>query len=224
MPHSKYREHVIAFIEFIVKDDTYALFDPDDKLVATLKRHEYLSQPQLRRIGNSHGRYRKSNSPLRGSTSGKSGRTGPIGTTFHAFPITFTAAGGTISDYSGYDAIENSGIRAGEITACRCWWHRDGRLFSVYMYDCEWLPNTPMVGDVFIGHGVHGFKDRTDLFMYTTLALFSKNVFSKYNELVTGTVSMWGEMVEHERGYRAQYAKIISLDTKDEYLRRKFGV
>ncbi len=30
--------------------------------------------------------------------------------------------------------------------------------------------------------------------------------------LVAGTVKMWGDVVEHERGYRAEFAKINSLD------------
>jgi hypothetical protein len=30
--------------------------------------------------------------------------------------------------------------------------------------------------------------------------------------LVSGTVKMWGDVVEHEKGYRAQFAKVASLD------------
>lgn len=45
-----------------------------------------------------------------------------------------------------------------------------------------------------------------------------------------GAVKMWGEVVEHERGYRAQFAKLVSLtfvvgDLVNEYaLRKKYGV
>lgn len=31
--------------------------------------------------------------------------------------------------------------------------------------------------------------------------------------LILGSIKMWGEVVEHEQGYRAQYAKIASLET-----------
>ena len=31
-------------------------------------------------------------------------------------------------------------------------------------------------------------------------------------DVIFGTIKMWGEIVEHELGYRAEFAKIISLD------------
>lgn len=33
------------------------------------------------------------------------------------------------------------------------------------------------------------------------------------SSFVVGTVKMWGEVVEHQFGYRAQFAKLNSLDT-----------
>ncbi len=47
--------------------------------------------------------------------------------------------------------------------------------------------------------------------------------------LVAGTIKMWGDVVEHEKGYRAEYAKINSLDAIHgpgdlEELRRVYGV
>ena len=46
--------------------------------------------------------------------------------------------------------------------------------------------------------------------------------------LVRGTIKMWGEVVEHDTGYRAEFAKIVSLDevatgeVDIETLRRKY--
>lgn len=36
--------------------------------------------------------------------------------------------------------------------------------------------------------------------------------YSEQIGLVYGTVKMWGEVIEHEKGYRAQYAKIDTID------------
>lgn len=30
--------------------------------------------------------------------------------------------------------------------------------------------------------------------------------------MCTGTVLLWGDIVEHERGYRAEFAKVRSID------------
>jgi hypothetical protein len=40
--------------------------------------------------------------------------------------------------------------------------------------------------------------------------------------LVFGKVKIWGEIVEHEAGYRSQFGKIISLDYGDPELLEKF--
>ena len=39
-----------------------------------------------------------------------------------------------------------------------------------------------------------------------------------------GRVKLWGEVVEHEWGYRSQFARIISLDYGDPELLEKFRV
>lgn len=216
MAFPKYKTHEIAFVEFIVNDDEYALFDPDDNLVATLKRHEYLSQPQLRRIGNSNGRHRKTSSKIRNSPIGKPSFTVSVGTL-----VPFTVS--IISYERADEPIQDAGIRAGEITGRRAWWRMGNKLFSIYMTSCEWFPGVPVIGDVSSGYGVHSFKEATHLIDYAMSVWFlSSPQFA--SSLVTGTVSMWGEIVEHERGYRAQYAKIISLDTKDEDLKKRYGV
>jgi hypothetical protein len=234
----KYKGYEVAYVEYDVKRDIYALIDSEERLVAELKRHEYLSQPQLRTIGNSHGKYRKPSSPLRGGPARQPGNTVSGGTIVLAGAfVTFTInPNGTLTidtDYPG--PVEDAGIRAGEVTAQRCWWVRDRRLFSVYMSSVEWHPNTPVSGDVSVGYGVHGFKTHDDLARYRSDAIAWKAQShyrccdcpmcrGMYPDLVSGTVSMWGQIVEHERGYRAEHAKIVSLDTDDQWLRMKYGV
>jgi hypothetical protein len=55
------------------------------------------------------------------------------------------------------------------------------------------------------------------------------NPFHEALAFVSGTVKMWGDVVEHETGYRAQFAKLHSLDAiygdgDLDALRAKYGV
>src|SRR5215471_17410872 len=43
-----------------------------------------------------------------------------------------------------------------------------------------------------------------------------------YSFLVFGKVKIWGEVVEHERGYRSEFARIVSLDHGDPELLARF--
>ena len=40
--------------------------------------------------------------------------------------------------------------------------------------------------------------------------------------LLFGKVKIWGEVVEHEAGYRSEFARIVSLDYGDPELLEKF--
>ncbi len=40
--------------------------------------------------------------------------------------------------------------------------------------------------------------------------------------MLFGKVKIWGEIVEHEAGYRSQFGKIVSLDYGDPKLLEKF--
>ena len=101
--------------------------------------------------------------------------------------------------------VESAGVRLGEITAWRLW-RVDGhghRLRSV-VRDAPWLPGVPMVGDPTPTNraGVYAFRDLKD-------ALCELNITE--TPVVLGTVKLWGRYVEHERGYRAEFARITSL-------------
>lgn len=116
-------------------------------------------------------------------------------------------------------------IVAGEIIAWRCWRIADGWLRSVYM-DTFWGCNEVMEGNVDTD-GVHAWKKMGDAIEYGVMG----GVHGGSMKIVIGTVALWGEVIEHEIGYRAQFAKIKSLDhgadasvTKEELqeLRRKY--
>jgi hypothetical protein len=57
-----------------------------------------------------------------------------------------------------------------------------------------------MEGDVSM-YGIHAYKIREGLMENWILG----------PSVVRGTIYMWGDIVEHEKGYRSQYASIRSL-------------
>lgn len=67
-----------------------------------------------------------------------------------------------------------------------------------------WAPDEPMEGKTksAVEHnGVYAFKTARDFL--TELADHMQ---------VYGKVALWGDVIEHELGYRAQFAKVISLE------------
>jgi hypothetical protein len=118
--------------------------------------------------------------------------------------------------------IEHSGIRAGEIIGYRAWrvpnqsWFKRGyeRLCSVYISEFAWDPEKPAYGDVRI-HGIYSFRK-----VVRSREEYGYSIPT--GTLLFGKVKIWGEVVEHEWGYRSQFAKIISLDYGDPYLLEKF--
>lgn len=97
-------------------------------------------------------------------------------------------------------------IVAGEIVAYRCWCWRGGYITSVAMPDV-WKPGETLVGrglEDWGKRGVHAWKELSrEYFDYIRGAAVT---------IVGGTVYLWGDVVEHELGYRAEYARIRSLD------------
>ena len=115
----------------------------------------------------------------------------------------------------------DAGIRAGEVTGYRCWELRDGLLYSMYQSTFCWKPGEVVEGDAAGGDGVHAFKD--------ILAVGSYGYTQHGSHIVvSGTVDLWGEVYEHERGYRASKAAIASIDDSPHYdakaLRKLYGL
>lgn len=132
--------------------------------------------------------------------------------------------------------LKREGIVAGEIVGYRCWRivRGDpaaliGRLRSVYQSDI-WNP-----GDILQGRelgdwdsrGIHAWKDsgsreynayirgylNREADPFASAFYFGDNNSSADRPaMVTGTVFLWGDVVEHERGYRAEFARVRSLD------------
>jgi hypothetical protein len=117
--------------------------------------------------------------------------------------------------------VPHEGIRVGEIIAYRAWrvvertwFHKiDDRLHSVYVEDYVWHPDEPASGDI-REHGIYSFRH---------VIRNNKDYGCGANvPLLFGKVKIWGEIVEHELGYRSEFAKIISLDYGNQQLLDKF--
>ncbi len=106
--------------------------------------------------------------------------------------------------------LRHDGIRLGEIIAYRAWrvivppWFgsNDDRLHSVAMRNYIWYPNKPAY--VIRSRHEYGYDPCAD------------------GPLLFGKVKIWGEIVEHEEGYRSEFGKIVSLDYGDPDLLEKF--
>jgi hypothetical protein len=120
--------------------------------------------------------------------------------------------------------LKHEGIRVGEIIAYRAWrvieagWLRKGDdlLHSVRVHNYVWHPDRPASGDVRT-HGIYSFRN----------VIRSKYEYGYYlggidEPFLFGKVKIWGEIVEHEAGYRSEFAKIVSLDYGRSDLLEKF--
>lgn len=99
--------------------------------------------------------------------------------------------------------LEDAGITAGEIMAWRCWWVDEDFMLRSMNLDTTWMPGEPMTGrgvDDYSGIGVHAFKTLDQ-------AKREYDQFRSHYAIVFGTVSLWGIVIEHELGYRAEYAQ-----------------
>jgi hypothetical protein len=113
--------------------------------------------------------------------------------------------------------IERTGIVLGEVIAYRAWIEKDGFLCSVAA-DRIWAPGEAMeAAKDFTPHGedggVHAFKERAGEFeAYVDGATAYYAQYSRgvpdilMRRPIIGEVRLWGEVIEHELGYRAQYA------------------
>lgn len=133
--------------------------------------------------------------------------------TFCTSGITVSAAGtATFSIEAGpVEPIEGAGIIVGEIIGWRMWGYYKGYLRS-YSQERVWAPGENMIG-IPSDHGSDGiwaFKEKS-----RALAKMLNGGY-RSEETVYGSVKIWGKVIEHELGYRAEYAKIISLE--DAYM------
>lgn len=124
--------------------------------------------------------------------------------------FTYGGAGGGSSDQTSPKPIEDGGIVVGEIVAWRCWRvAAHGVLHSMSAASYAWTPGEPATteGDASLeayqhGHGVHAWKKRKDAMAYAAASPTA----------IVGKILLSGNVIEHERGYRAECGQIESLD------------
>lgn len=96
--------------------------------------------------------------------------------------------------------LEDAGITLGEIIAWRVWHVTTEQLLKSVATSNIWAPGEPMVGNVEHA-GVHAWKSASGALTYAA-----------GNQALVGKVALWGTVVEHEDGYRAEYAKPVSIE------------
>lgn len=129
---------------------------------------------------------------------------------------------------------------SGEIVVgWRCWAEHHGVLLSPYR-QTAWPKGrrlespvdsslSPLVARGH-GRGIYALRDQHDVLVWVAMfpTLTIKWPQSRGKNLVWGTVSLWGKVVEHEGGYRAQYAYPLECWTTSQEaasrIRGSYGV
>lgn len=160
-----------------------------------------------------------------------------LGTNGTFYPVSVQTTSGTIQGTGGTGIamaqcqpvieLEECGVRAGEIIAYRAWrlCGNKTKLHSMFV-DYFWESDEPQkIGgnlNPYHGNGFHAFK---------TLEKTKREygfIPGVTPTTVYGEVALWGEVIEHERGYRAECARITRiLEVRENIvgdgLRRLFG-
>jgi hypothetical protein len=104
-------------------------------------------------------------------------------------------------------ALGEPTIRAGEIIGWRFWKLHDGLLRSVYI-PYIWHPGvferSSSKQGGFKNPGYHAFRNKEQAERETSIQAY-------WLPCVIGSVAMWGEVIEHENGWRSEYAAVRSL-------------
>lgn len=101
-------------------------------------------------------------------------------------------------------------FKDGKILAWRNWrYDQDsGLLCGPMLMECLWYPDGPMksheLPSAGWGNGFHAYKDRTRASSCSTI-------------YIVGSVLLWGDIVEHQHGYRAEFAEVHSIDWVSSY-------
>jgi hypothetical protein len=133
--------------------------------------------------------------------------------------------------------IPYAGIRAGEIIGYRMWLIFDDLQLCSIAHKFIWKPQAVIEGKIDepvkydplgfykpIMGGVYSYANWGHLQAEANQHSQERypravrlNMFSFYpitlHGIAIGTIKCWGEVIEHEKGYRAQYAKLQSIDT-----------
>jgi len=118
---------------------------------------------------------------------------------------------------------------SGYIVGVRGWYAYSEHLQSL-CFDCSWPVGRPLECEVpllqecgakyegieeYIGNRL-GYSRKVGIFAFKTL----KQVLSSgFDQHLVGEVALWGEVAEHEEGYRAQYAYPLTVAEAPQRMR-----
>ena len=107
-------------------------------------------------------------------------------------------------------ALGETRIRAGEIIGWRVWKLRNGLLHSVII-PYTWRPgvferSSSQKGGGYYNYnpGYHAFRDKEQAEREAPILAFSSLA-------AIGSVALWGEVIEHQYGWRSEYAAVRSI-------------
>ncbi len=179
------------------------------QLAQQAMREQALMQQQMYGYHQYGGIQHGSNWPAAQAVCG--GALGTTNPTHTGWPYGYAFHAGGAAIYQSCCApapVEDAGIRAGEIEGFRAWLigGRSRTTLNSIVALHEWPSDgimRGMPGD-HDGMGVHAFKTESE----------AQQQYSAMDKpMAFGRVAMWGEIVEHEDGYRAEFAKITAIDS-----------
>jgi hypothetical protein len=224
----KYKGIEVARVERNDAMMTFVLYDTNGSVIDEIPEYAFLMNPVLkqRKID---GKYRRAaaqahSNPPQQSGAGYGRAPHLAGTTLTIAHILALKRALRFAD----EPVEDAGIRAGEIVGHRIWRVSGDRLFSCFRREYEWFPDRPARGNV-TGYGVYSFKemhylapyivelqmvDYSDYMASVIIGDLAPTTSKYFTTLVSGTIEMWGTVIEHRFGYRAEYARVKSLDAE----------
>jgi hypothetical protein len=124
------------------------------------------------------------------------------------------------------EAPRHEGIVMGEVEAWRAWrvgvTARDGALLHSVYARRRWEPGGIMHAhdlSTEMGHGVHAFRDADEAYRFTAHTVlndaWSDVAIRRFNldgRFAIGRVRLWGEIIEFEKGFHAEHARVAGLD------------
>lgn len=113
-------------------------------------------------------------------------------------------------------------VVAGELIGWRAWAYDKGTgCLTSLVFSHTWIPGQPMHGPhngECFGPGIHANKTKGQLkknyrHSFSLASVLTDSLARELYgyPLLYGQVALWGDIMEHECGYRAEYAKPISL-------------
>lgn len=100
--------------------------------------------------------------------------------------------------------LKTEGFRCGEILAWRGWRVTEQGFLRSMSANVVWGPGEPMDGKT------KSTEEHCGVYAYKKLRDFLSQVSDGLD--VYGQVALWGDVIEHELGYRAEWAKIVSIE------------